>query len=161
MTTTKVSPKSITPTSGPRKFVPNFDKISPKVAEKAKEEIGSVKGVFRIYEQGRSGSSEKVTCKKYPESICPMFAMVMTDGAEYEIPLYVARFLNGIDSNAEFIDGKVHTCSFPTHGWKMSGTEPMKEGYLGYGPEPNPLLEVAKRTRRFGFESLEFASGLK
>jgi hypothetical protein len=137
---------------------PNFSNASAKLEDKAKDDLRKVKGTFRIYESGREGSCEKIICRKYHPDIAPMFKETMWDGHEYEIPLYVARFLNGIDNNAESVDGKIHTCSYPTHGWKVDQGGTMKISELGFGETPNPHLFVEKRTRRFGFESLEFAS---
>ena len=143
--------------SAPKKK--DYDNYTPNplLEEKAKEDLKTVKGVFRIFESGREGSSEKITCRKYHPSICPMFSKVMFDGFEYELPLYVARFLNGIDNNAEHIDGKIHTCSFVTHGYRSNSGEGMKEMNDEFH---DSNLMVAKRTRRYGFESLEFASGM-
>ena len=75
-----------------------------------KEEMRTVKGIFQFFEC--PGMSAKITVKKYPGHI---FEKEMTDGKEYEIPLYVARFLNGIDVTAEAIGGKLNTCGYPVH----------------------------------------------
>lgn len=112
---------------------------SKKKLEKfMKEELRLVKGVFQFFEC--PGMSAPITVKKYPGH---MFQMDMQDGEEYEIPLYVARFLNGIDVTAEAIDGKLHTCSYPINSHIMD-----KDG--------NPIVSPTKRKRRFGFQSMEF-----
>ncbi len=121
------------------------------------EEVKTVKGRFRCFDA--PGSRQTVTCKKYKE--VPTFKKEMIDGEVYEVPLYVARFLNGIDAVARDRDGQVGTCSYPIHGFKWNPGDPMPPASLGVGPSgemgvPVPLIGVAKRVRRFGFESLEF-----
>jgi hypothetical protein len=120
------------------------------------EETKLVKGRFRCFET--PGASQKIQVLKYPG--IPMFSKVMMDGEMYEIPLYVARFLNGIDVTATAIGGKVNTCSYPIHGFKSIGNE-LPASYEGSGPNgeggiPVPMIGVVKRVRRYGFESLEF-----
>lgn len=120
--------------------------ISSKEASKRKlekfmeEELKPVRGIFQFFEC--PGMSAPVTIKKYPGHF---FKMEMRDGEEYTVPLYVARFLNGIDVTAEHIDGKLHTCSYPVHSHVMD-----KDG--------NPTISVHKRKKRFGFQSLEFGA---
>lgn len=104
-----------------------------------KEELKTVKGIFQFFEC--PGMSATITVKKYKNH---MFVKEMTDGQEYEVPLYVARFLNGIDVLAEKLDGKIGTCSYPVHSHLVD-----KNG--------NPIVSAAKRKKRFGFQSLEFA----
>lgn len=105
-----------------------------------KEEMRLVKGLFQNFET--PGGSLRLQVRKYKEHF---FDKVMEDGQEYEVPLYVARHLNGIDATAEAIDGKVGTCSYPVSSYLMdaSGT---------------PIISHAKRKKRFGFQSLEFAA---
>lgn len=122
-----------------------------------KEEIRNVKGRFRCFEA--PGSRQTITVKKYKD--VPMFKKEMVDGEVYEIPLYVARFLNGTDAVARDRNGDVGSCSYPVHGFKWNPSEPLPSSALGAGPSgemgiPVPLVGVAKRIRRFGFESLEF-----
>lgn len=114
-----------------------------KLAKFRKEESRLVKGIFQFFEC--PGMSAKITCGKYKGEI---FSKEMMDGQEYEIPLYVARFLNGIDVTAEGINGKLDTCSYPVNSYIMD-----KDG--------NPYVHPQKRKRRFGFQSMEFAGGIK
>lgn len=113
-------------------------KAKEKLHKIMQEEMKIVKGIFQFFEC--PGMSAKITVKKYKEHF---FSMDMIDGQEYEIPLYVARFLNGIDVTAEHIGGKVGTCSYPVHSYLMD-----KNGV--------PCITEGKRKRRFGFQSLEF-----
>lgn len=119
------------------------------------EETKLVKGKFRNLET--PGASQKITVRKYPPPV-PMFEMVMQDGVQYEIPLYVARFINGTDATAEGNGKKIHTCAFPTHGFKFdnSGNLPRSQEDMGI---PVPIIAPVKWNRRYSFESLEFDTG--
>lgn len=110
-----------------------------KLAKFMKEESRIVKGVFRFFES--EGMSAKIIVKKYKE--LPVFEKEMIDGQEYEIPLYVANHLNGIDITAEAIDGKLGTCSYALHSYLVD-----KNGA--------PIVTAQKRKHRFGFHSQSF-----
>ena len=61
---------------------------------------------------------------------------------------------------AQHINGKVNSCSYPIHAFTFQGNQ-MPQSVEGSGPNgeagvPVPLIGVAKRVRRYGFESLEF-----
>jgi hypothetical protein len=116
-----------------------------------KEETQLVKGKFRNFEV--PGGSQRVIVKKYAD--VPMFDKVMEDGKVYEIPLYVARHLNGVDATAKKVNGKINTCSFPVHGFKWDGDKGAPKNVEEAGI-PVPIIAPAKWTRRYGFESLEF-----
>jgi len=161
MATVKGISKSTTPTQE-RKILDSerVSNIPPHIWEAAKEELKPVKGRFRLYEKGRDGGSEKITFRKYPTEICPMFQKVMRDGEIYEIPLYAARFINGFDSNAKSINGQIHSCSIAKHGFKMShpgDLKPSEDGMTEGGVAPVPVPGISKYERRMGFESLEFS----
>ena len=136
--------------------------VSPQVSSNKallnkfiEEETRLVKGKFRNLET--PGASQKITVRKYPPPV-PMFEKVMEDGKTYEIPLYVARFINGTDATADRTGKKIHTCAFPTHGFKFdnSGKLPPCQEDLGV---PVPIIAPAKWNRRYSFESLEFDTG--
>lgn len=143
-----------------------------KLKELMKEESKMVRGVFQCFET--PGATQKITYKKYPtpaemrkrgtDGGVEPFSKTMTDGQEYEIPLYVARFLNGTDVSACAMDKNhpnnhyVGTCSFNVHGFKMAG-ESLAPSQGGDAGIPVPIVGVVKRTRRYGFQSLEFAHG--
>lgn len=139
--------------------------VLPDAKEKLKqfveEERRLVKGRFRCFES--PGSRQRIIYRKYKD--LKMFDMWMTDGEVYEIPLYIARHLNGVDVTAGAIDGKVGSCSYPVHGFKWDQGQPMPQSTLGScitTGEPGipvPLIGVAKRVRRYGFESLQFDVG--
>lgn len=118
------------------------------------EETKLVKGKFRNVET--PGASAKIIVRKYPK--IPMFDMVMEDGRMYEIPLYVARHLNGTDVTATKAGRKLHTCAFPTHGFKFSDNGMMPQSNDD-GGKIVPLIVPTKWTRRYAFESLEFDTG--
>jgi hypothetical protein len=88
----------------------------------------------------------------------------MQDGMEYEIPLYVARHLNGIDVTAAAVGGRINTCAYPVHGFQMKGGELAPSVLGSVGKEavgiPVPIVGVNKWKRRFGFQSLEFAGSI-
>lgn len=149
-----------------------------KLKELMDEEGKLVKGIFQCFEA--PGGTQKISYKKYPtpaemrkrggEGGLEPFSKVMTDGMEYEIPLYVARFLNGTDVSAGALadekpkNSQIGTCAYNVHGFKSSGTD-LAPSSLGSGPDgsggiPVPIVGVTKRVRRYGFQSLEFAHGV-
>jgi hypothetical protein len=129
-----------------------------RLQEFMKEEMKLVKGVFKCFES--PGGSVKVIVKKYPGT--QPFEKSMLDGETYEIPLYVARHLNGTDVTAGALSDhtvknvRIGTCSYPIHSfnWK-DGEAPIS--VEGVERVPVPLLGVSKRVQRYGFQSLEFA----
>lgn len=134
-----------------------------KLQELMKEESRLVKGMFQCFET--PGSTVKISVHKYPTpdkgGIQP-FEKTMTDGEFYEVPLYVARFLNGIDVTASALGDantrNVHigTCSYPIHGFRWNGNNAPASSTDAIGV-PIPLIGVSKRVRRYGFQSMEFA----
>jgi hypothetical protein len=131
-----------------------------KLKKFVEEERQLVKGRFRCFES--PGSRQRIMHKKYKE--LQMFDKWMIDGEVYEVPLYVARYLNGVDVTAGAIDGKIGSCSYPVHGFKWDQVSTMPSSALGTGPGgepgiPVPIVGVAKRVRRYGFESLQFDVG--
>lgn len=109
-----------------------------KLEKYMKEELKMVKGQFRFFEC--EGMSTKITIIKYPGH---KFEKEMRDGEVYEVPLYVARFLQGIDVTAEALDGKLGTCGYKIHESLMD-----KNGM--------PVVVANKSKRRFGFNSIDF-----
>jgi hypothetical protein len=141
--------------------------MSPAVKEKLsafmKEECRMVKGVFQCFET--PGGTVKINVHKYPtpeKGGIPPFEMTMTDGETYEVPLYVARFLNGIDVTAGALGDPnkknihVGTCSYPIHGFAWKGEAPPSSGQDMRGI-PVPMIGISRRVKRYGFQSLEFA----
>ena len=117
------------------------------------EETKLVKGRFRTIES--PGTSQRIQIRKYPG--IPMFDKVMKDGEMYEIPLYAARFLNGIDATAKAVGGKIGTCSYPVHGFKWNPLEALPSPAQGSEQGiPVPISGISKRVRRYAFESAEF-----
>lgn len=170
--------ESITPAVGSMNISrANKELTNEKLKELMKEEGKLVKGIFQSFEN--PGATEKITYKKYPtpaemrkrgsDGGLPPFEKWMTDGQEYEVPLYVARFLNGVDISAGALGETavkntiIGTCSYVVHGFKFSGDQPAPS-QMGMGPEgqtgiPVPIIGVAKRKKRYGFQSMEFAAG--
>ena len=126
------------------------------------EERRLVKGIFQCFES--PGSTQKIVVRKY--SGIPMFEKTMTDGEIYEIPLYVARHLNGVDVTAgalsELAEKNINigTCSYPVNGFKWNPGAPAPSSALGDGGVPVPIVGVVKRVKRYGFQSMEFAASV-
>ena len=123
-------------------------KLKPFISEETK----TVRGRFRNFET--PGASATIMVQKYPG--VPMFNKSMIDNEVYEIPLYVARFLNGVDITAKAANEKIHTCSYAVHGFSWDHGQPMPGAREDERGIPVPIVGVAKRVRRYGFESLEF-----
>lgn len=135
----------------PNKKERSKELLAKLIAEEARE----VSGRFRNYET--PGGSLRVQVRKYPG--IPPFDKIMFDNETYKVPLYVARHLNGVDVSAKGCDGKIHSCSYPTHGFKWEQGQSMPRSNCSdadQGGIPVPIIGVAKWNRRFGFESLEF-----
>lgn len=149
-----------------------------KLKELMQEEGKLVRGIFQCFES--PGGTQRITYKKYPtpaemrkrggEGGLEPFSKVMTDGMEYEIPLYVARFLNGTDVTVGAMGDEkprstqIGTCAYNIHGFKSTGDQ-LAPSALGTGIDgssgiPVPIVGVMKKVRRYGFQSLEFAHGV-
>jgi hypothetical protein len=136
---------------------PEKETAKEKLRKLVEDETKMVKGRFRNYES--PGARARVQIKKYKD--VPMFDMWMSDGQVVEIPLYVARHLNGVDKGSPNIGYRTNTCSVPIHEWRHGMNDPLPRSELGIGPggEPNipvPLVTTKVYRRRFGFDSLEF-----
>lgn len=155
-------PASITPTVEAPHISKSMKEIAKeKIQEFMTEEMKLVKGIFKCFET--PGASVKIIVKKYPGT--QPFSRLMTDGETYEIPLYVARHLNGTDvtagalSNQKVKNIHIGTCSYPVHGFTWKGSEAPRcvEDMQGV---PIPTSGIAKRVQRYGFQSLEFAGSV-
>lgn len=135
-----------------------------KIQELIREETRLVKGIFQYFET--PGGTTTVSIRKYP-GIEP-FKKVMTDGYMYEVPLYVARFLNGVDVSAGALgdpnkkNPHIGTCSYGVHGFQWSNNGPAPAGIEAHVPQLGntivPLVAITKRVKRFGFQSTEFGA---
>jgi hypothetical protein len=128
------------------------DKAKAKLDRLISEESKTVKGRFRNHES--PGGSIKLQMRKYPG--IPDFDKLLTDGEMYEVPLYIARHLNGVDISAEGCNAKIYTCQWPTNSfiWK-DGADAPRSSTDGQGI-PTPLIGVGKWNKRYSFDSLEF-----
>lgn len=104
------------------------------------EESRMVKGVFKSYEC--PGGTATISVKKYPGQQPKTYTFL--DGKEYEVPLWLARHLNGIDVTASEIKGKVNSCAYPVHAHHIDPATGVAS------------VEVGTVRRRFGFQSLDF-----
>lgn len=116
------------------------------------EESKMVEGRFKNYEA--PGSNLPFCGRKYPNHA--VYKTTFEDGKTYKVPLWVARWLNGIDVVAQDINGKIGSCSYPTHGFNYDGKGNLPSATVDATGVPTPFTVEAKRTQRFGFESMEF-----
>lgn len=126
----------------------NKAKLNKFIAEETK----TVKGRFRNFET--PGGNLRLQIRKYPG--IPAFDKVMEDNKIYEIPLYVARHLNGVDITAGGGNTKINTCAYPTHGFLWDKDRPPPASDVNGGGIAVPIIGVEKWNRRFGFDSMEF-----
>jgi hypothetical protein len=123
--------------------------LEEKLRPHIEKETRLVKGRFKNYEC--PGGGAHIHCSKFP-GVKP-FSMEMVDDHVYEIPLYAAHFLNGIDETAPC--KRIDTCSYAISGYKWLDGKPPD----GTRDDKNmivPVVHTAKRVRRYGFESLQF-----
>lgn len=138
------------------------ERTKEKIEELIKEESRMVRGIFQCFES--PGGTVKITVKKYPGS--PPFEKTMSDGNEYEIPLYVARHLNGVDVSAGALgdaatrNQNIGTCSYPVHGFAWKQGQSMPGSQVDAMGVPVPMIGIAKRVKRYGFQSLEFGANV-
>jgi len=147
------------PTFEEKIIIPTFSNkqaTKEKLARLIAEETKLVKGRFRNYEA--PGGSLRVQIRKYPG--IPAFDKVMLDNEMYEVPLYVARHLNGVDVSAGGGNHKINTCAWPTHGFKYDVDKPMPGSTQDDRGIPVPIIGVSKWNKRFGFESMEFDAAI-
>ena len=123
-----------------------------KLDQLIREETRLVKGRFRNHET--PGANLRVQIRKYPG--IPAFDKVMEDNKIYEIPLYVARHLNGVDISAGGPTTKLNTCAYPTHGFLWDKDKPPPASDINNQGMVVPIIGVEKWNRRFGFDSMEF-----
>jgi len=128
-----------------------------KIKDLIAEETKLVKGIFINYET--PGAAATITIRKYPG--VPTFTKSMKDGEMYEVPLYVARFLNGTDVSVGAVDNPnkgsqlIGTCQYGVHGWKMDHANDLKPG-IDVGGTVVPIAAITKRVKRYGFNSVDF-----
>ena len=114
------------------------------------EETKLVKGRFKNYET--PGGSVKVIIRKYA-GVTP-FDQVLKDGEIYEIPLYVARHLQGYDVTAKAVGGRINSCAYAVHQYKNS-----KDDFPTQNMDQGMTVPIIHK-RRYGFESLEFENAI-
>jgi hypothetical protein len=121
------------------------------------EEKKLVKGRLRCIET--PGEARVFQARKYHPDLAPEFKMFMRDGETYEIPLWYARWLNGIDVTATLLNGKIHSCSHPIHAHLW---DEKKGGPVDPNADPAQAtvvnsVYIGKHQQRYAFESLEFS----
>lgn len=112
---------------------------SARLEKLMKEESKLVKGVFRFHEC--PGGTLQVPMKKYRGNI---YNLNLKDGEEAEVPLWVARYLNGYDILSPERGGKIDSCGYKIH-------ENAVDKSTG-----RTIVQVGQVRRRMAFESTEF-----
>lgn len=149
---------SVTTVSGMHVSRETKELAKEKIKELIAEETKLVRGTFINFET--PGAAAPITVRKYPG--VPTFRMTLKDGEMYEIPLYVARFLNGIDVSVGAVDNPnkgsqfIGTCRYAVHGWKMDHADDFKRG-METGDTVVPISGVTSHKKRYGFNSAEFS----
>ena len=113
---------------------PKTVKAKPNLKYQRDKDREPVKGIFRYYEA--PGDTLRFCFRAYKEDPIEQFAL--KDGEVYTLPLGVAKHLNksGWYPEYEFIPGE--------------------KGVFGaYSPDGH-TMKVARKIRRYGFQSLEF-----
>lgn len=131
-----------------------------KIKELIQEETVLVKGIFQFFES--PGGSATITVRKYPG--VPVFTKTMKDGKIYEIPKYVARFLNGTDVSAGAVDNPgngttyIGTCGYGVYDFKMAdkGSDPK----VSADSVGSPVAHIVNFKRRYGFQSTDFGGAV-
>ena len=119
---------------------PERESNRQKLLSFMKDECKPVKGIFKNFEC--PGGSVQITQHKYPNQ--PPFNQVLEDNKEYEVPLWVARWLNGIDITATARNGKIGSCAYPKYNYEIP------EG------QATPVPMIGEYKQRYGFQSLDF-----
>ena len=113
---------------------------SARLKKLMEEDRRPVTGVFRFHEC--PGGETTVPMKKYPGQERTDYHF--KDGEQYTVPLWVARWLNGYDSCAVELKGKINSCAYPIHQNSIDRVT------------GKPLVTINQYRRRMGFESNEF-----
>lgn len=143
---------AVTPISGLHVSKETKELAKDKIKELIAEETKLVQGTFLCFET--PGASATITIRKYPG--VPVFTKTMKDGESYQVPLYVARFLNGQDVSVGAVDNPnkgsqlIGTCQYGVHGWKMDHADDFKQG-IDTGGTVVPVVAITKRVKRYGF----------
>lgn len=144
--------KSVTPSESSEVLGKPRGGMSSELEKMMNEESKIVRGKFKNYET--PGGTLPFCGGKYPGQ--PIFKMTFADNEVYDVPLWVARWLNGIDATAKGLNGKIGSCSYAVHGFKWDAGKPAPASVEGPGGVPISNTDIQKRVQRYGFESLEF-----
>lgn len=142
--------ETVTPIDAPHITKEDKELTKEKLKRLIEEETKIVKGRFRNHET--PGGSTTIIVRKYPG--IPAFEKNMRDGEVYEIPLYVARHLQGYDVTAKAVGGRINTCSYAVHGYKTD-----RDGFPDKNMDSGMSVPIIFK-RRYSFESLEFENAL-
>ena len=113
-----------------------------KIRKLMEEESKMVKGKF-IYHECPGGHVD-VFQRKYKD--LPAFKQTFVDGMEYTVPLWVARWLNGVDKAAGAYEGVINSGAWPIY---------KHETVEQWGKSLN-LQPIGTWKRRFSFQSMDF-----
>jgi len=100
------------------------------------EEKQIVRGRFLCFEP--RGGSVTFVYRKYEWEHPVQYTF--QDGEEYDVPLGVARHLNGIDITAKGVNGNINSCAYPVHAYQQDGSG-------------RPAVTVGEHIRRYAFQT--------
>jgi hypothetical protein len=100
--------------------------LQEKIATQKEDDLRKVKGIFKNLEC--PNGCVKFAQRKYKGE--PVGNYLMWDGQEYEIPLYVAKYLN-------------NNCAYPVHAQSIDA-------------DGKPCSTIGKMVNRFAFISTDF-----
>jgi len=130
--------KPITMKAAPRAYTEDQKKKHRTDLKKHyEEEKKLIRGKFLCFEP--RGGSVSFVYRKYEWENPVQYNL--RDGEEYEIPLGVARHLNGIDITAKELKGDLGTCGYTVHQHQQDNVG-------------NVSVQAGKRIRRYAFQSL-------
>ena len=115
---------------------PEVKKAKPNFKYQHDKDREPVKGIFRFYEA--PGAVLNFCFRAYKEDPIEQFSL--KDGEVYTLPLGVAKHLN-------------KSGSYPEYQFAQG-----EKGMVGaYSPD-GQIMQIARRVRRYGFQSLEFVN---
>ena len=137
---------NVTPIETPSLLRPEKEVIKQKLEEIIEKDKRLVKGTF-VYEEF-PGSAFTFKNTKYKGVSCNI---TMADGQVYEIPKWLADFINGKDASKDVFnenaDRTTNTCAVPINYYKTGANDPLKPMIDGHNI---PVIEQKyKKKMRF------------
>lgn len=117
--------------------------LDRKLKNLMQEESRMVTGKFIYHEL--PGGYVDIFQRKYKD--LPVFEQRLYDGYTYTIPLWVARWLNGIDKASGAYQGVINSGAFPIYKHEQT---------TDWNGQIRNLEPIGRWTRRFSFQSMDF-----